>query len=193
MKLIVGLGNPGKLYQNSRHNIGFLAVKALAKVYRISFKKDSGTFSLSARGKIKSQDVILAIPFTFMNVSGMAVSALLKKYKIDLEDLLVVYDDLDLEFGRLKVRPSGSSGGHRGLKSIIYSLGNQAFSRLRLGIGRPEADIDAAEFVLSSFTKEEKGRVKEIIQRAVQCCCIWLTKGVTEAMDVFNARSAKDE
>jgi PTH1 family peptidyl-tRNA hydrolase len=193
MKLIVGLGNPGKLYQNSRHNVGFLAVKALAKVYRISFKKDSGTFSLSGKGKIKSQDVILAIPFTFMNVSGMAVSALLKKYKIDSEDLLVVYDDLDLEFGRLRIRPSGSSGGHRGLKSIIYSLGNQAFSRLRLGIGRPEADMDTAEFVLSSFNKEEKGRVKEIIQRAVECCCIWLTKGVTETMDVFNARSAKDE
>lgn len=193
MKLIVGLGNPGKRYADSRHNIGFSVIRALAKGYKVSFKRDSGTFSLSARTKIDHQSVILAIPFTFMNLSGVAVDALLKKYKIGLDDFLIVYDDLDLEFSRLKIQKSGSSAGHRGLKSIIYSLGTQQFCRLRIGIGRPADDRDAAEYVLSSFTKKEKERVKEVSEKAFQCCQAWATKGITKAMDIFNTRSKKDE
>lgn len=188
MKLIVGLGNPGKRYVDSRHNIGFSIIKALAKFYKIYFKKDSGTFSLSAKGKINNQDAILAIPFTFMNVSGVAVNALLKKYKIDLNNLLVVCDDLDLEWGRIKIRSSGLSGGHHGLQSIIDSVGSQGFCRLRIGIGKPHTNIDAAEYVLSSFTKEEKEQREEIIEKACHCCEVWVSEGVSKSMNIFNAR-----
>jgi PTH1 family peptidyl-tRNA hydrolase len=188
MKLIIGLGNPGRPYQDSRHNIGFKVIQALAREYKVSFKRESGTFSLIARVKINHQGVVLAIPFTFMNLSGAAIRPLLKRYKIGVDSLLVVHDDLDLEFSRLKIQKSGSSGGHRGLKSIIYSLGSQEFSRLRIGIGRPSPDTDAAEYVLSSFTKKEKGKVKQIVEKASQCCQAWIRDGLTRAMNMFNCK-----
>jgi len=199
MKLIVGLGNPGRIYTESRHNIGFSVIKALSKIYKIPLKKNN-TFSLSGKGKLEDENLILALPLTFMNLSGIAVSALIKKYKIDLprpsragrslDNLLVVCDDLDLGFGVIKIRPSGSSGGHRGLGSIIDSLGSQGFPRLRVGIGRPlQARTDAASFVLSPFTKKEKERVKELIENACDCCRVWVKKGITESMNIFNRRS----
>jgi len=195
VKLIVGLGNPGRNYTGSRHNAGFSVIKALTKNYKIPLKKD--TFSLSGKCKIEDKNIILALPLTFMNLSGIAVSALLKKYKIDLprpctqgrglENLLVVCDDLDLGFGVIKIRPNGSSGGHRGLESIIDSLGSQEFARLRIGIGRPlEGNTDAASFVLSPFTKREKGEMKEIIEVACGCCRAWAKKGITGSMNIFN-------
>jgi len=193
MRLIVGLGNPGRLYTDSRHNIGFSVVKALAKSYKISLKKESGNSSLSAKGKIDGKNVILATPLTFMNLSGIAVRDLFKKYRIDLDNLLVVCDDLDLEFGRLKLRPSGSSGGHRGLKSIIDSLGSQEFPRLRIGIGRSSQEIEASVYVLSPFSRREKGQVKHIIEKAVGCCRSWVVKDITETMNIFNKRSEIDE
>ncbi|MBI3991458.1 MAG: aminoacyl-tRNA hydrolase [Candidatus Omnitrophica bacterium] len=172
----------------SRHNAGFSVVKALSKNYKIPLKKDN-TFSLSGKGKIQGESLILALPLTFMNLSGAAVSALIKKYKVDLQDLLVVCDDLDLGFGVIKIRPNGSSGGHRGLDSIINSIGSQEFARLRIGIGRPVHDNgDAADFVLSSFTKKEKERVKEIMALACDCCRMWSTKGIIESMNIFNRR-----
>jgi len=196
MKLIIGLGNPGRIYTESRHNIGFSVIKALSKIYKIPLKKDN-TFSLSGKGKIGAENLILALPLTFMNLSGIAVSALIKKYKIDLprpareerglDNLLVVCDDLDLDFGVIKIRPSGSSGGHRGLGSIIDSLGSREFSRLRIGIGRPLRDnTDAASFVLSPFAKKEKGKIKEIIENACDCCRVWAMKGIVESMNIFN-------
>jgi len=189
VKLIVGLGNPGRIYTESRHNIGFAVIKALSKIYKISLKKDN-TFSLSGKGKIGLENLILALPLTFMNLSGVAVSALTKKYKIDLDNLLVVFDDLDLDFGVIKIRPSGSSAGHRGLGSIIDSLGSQEFSRLRIGIGRPSRhNTDASSFVLSLFTKKEKGKIKEIIENACGCCRLWVMKGIIESMNIFNRRS----
>lgn len=204
MKLIVGLGNPGRGYIDSRHNIGFSVIKALAKDFKISLKKENASSSLIGKGKIGKHYVILAMPLTFMNLSGIAVRALLKKYRIDLsrpfyseekleskkgrglDNLLVVCDDLDLELGRLKLSPSGSSGGHRGFKSIIDSIGSQGFARLRIGIGRPNQDIDAAEYVLSSFNKKEKEHVKKIIEKATLCCQSWVTKGITKTMNIFN-------
>lgn len=189
MKLIVGLGNPGKDYIYSRHNIGFLVIKALAKIHGALLRREIATFSLNAKDKIRGQNVILAIPLTFMNLSGIAVSALLKKYKIDLGNLLVICDDLDLEFGRVKIRVSGSSGGHLGLRSIIDSLECQNFCRLRLGIGRPKNDIEPAEYVLSAFSKKEKREIKEIEAKAVSCCQVWVTRGITECMNNFNRRS----
>jgi PTH1 family peptidyl-tRNA hydrolase len=188
MKLIVGLGNPGRIYCDSRHNIGFSVVKSLSESYGILIKKDKPAFSLSGKSKIEGQNIILSMPLTFMNLSGIAVSALIKKYKIELDDLLVICDDLDLEFGRIKIRPFGSSGGHNGLKSIIDSLKTQDFSRLRLGIGRPKKDIDSSRYVLSPFAKEERRKIKEAIKEAEDCCQVWATKGITESMNIFNRR-----
>ena len=215
MKLVIGLGNPGRIYSESRHNIGFSVIKALSKIYKIPLKKDN-TFSLSGKGKIEGENLILALPLTFMNLSGIAVSALIKKYKIDLprpcthgrglDNLLVVCDDLDLDFGVIKIRPSGSSAGHRGLGSIIETLGSQGFSRLRIGIGRPphqsvsknvgkanwcrgrplRDNTDASSFVLSSFAKKEKGKIKELIENACDCCRVWVKKGIIESMNTFN-------
>lgn len=184
----MGLGNPGGTYRDSRHNIGFSVVKALARAYKITLKKESASCSLAGKGEIEGVNVILAMPLTFMNLSGSAVNLLLKKYKISLEDLLVVCDDLDLEFGRLRVRPSGSSGGQRGLKSIIAALKSGEFCRLRIGIGRPRKNMDAAGFVLSDFSRREKNRIKDVIRQACDCCRVWITEGVTESMNIFNTR-----
>lgn len=188
MKLIVGLGNPGRDYADSRHNIGFMVVKALAKAHDISFKKVFGIAAFEGRAKIRGQFVLLAMPLSFMNLSGSAVRSLVKRHKINLEDLLVVCDDLDLEFARLKIRPSGSSGGHNGLKSIIDNLEAQDFARLRIGIGRPHTAVDAADFVLAPFAKKEKEEIKETIARAQECCETWVTKGITESMNLFNQK-----
>lgn len=189
MKLIVGLGNPGRLYTDSRHNIGFSAVKALSRVNKISLKKDRDTFSLSSKGRIGAQTVILAMPLTFMNLSGIAVRALLKKHKVHLDNLLVVCDDLDLEFGRIKLRPSGSSGGHRGLNSIIESVKDASFARLRIGIGRPHIqDTNPSEYVLLPFNKKEKGQINKILERAVACCQAWAQEGVAKSMNKFNRK-----
>ncbi len=192
MKLIVGLGNPGGIYTNSRHNIGFKVVRALAKARNLTLKKDSGAPALSAKFKIDKQSVVLAMPLVFMNLSGLAVSGLLKKYKIDLYDLLVVCDDLDLEFGRLKIKQEGSSGGHRGLESIISSLGKKNFNRLRIGIDRPRPRLETAEYVLSGFTRQEKERLLETIDKAVDCCLAWVSEGITKSMNIFNPCQRKE-
>lgn len=186
MKLIVGLGNPGEAYSDSRHNIGFSVVKALARSYRILLKKERGVLSLCAKTKIENQSVMLALPLTFMNLSGPAIGALLKKYRVDLDKLLVVCDDLDLGFGRLKMKHCGSSGGHRGLQSIIDFLNCSKFSRLRIGIGRPHPNIEASRYVLLPFTKREKEQIRAIIKEATDCCRTWVLEGVTKTMNIFN-------
>lgn len=188
MILIAGLGNPGKLYINSRHNIGFKVIEALSKKYRTSLNKDKDTLSLIGKVNIEDKDVLLAMPQTFMNLSGVALKQLQNKYAVGLSDILVICDDLDLEFGRLKLRPQGSSGVHRGLESIMNSLGSQKLARLRIGIGRPDCDIDAASYVLAGFKSEEKEELKQIINQSCLCCQAWLSKGITEAMNIFNAR-----
>ena len=189
MKLIVGLGNPGDTYIDSRHNIGFSLVDALSKYCGGSFKRDRGTFALTARCRLRETAVILAKPVTFMNLSGVAVKALLKKYKVEPGDLLVVLDDLDLELGRIKIRPSGSAGGHHGLGSIIENIHSQDFARLRLGIGRPHPAIDTSDYVLSQFTRKESQILKEAISTACACAQAWLSKNIQETMNMFNKRS----
>lgn len=193
MKLIVGLGNPGRIYKNSRHNIGFSVLDALAKSQEIVFKKEADVYSWTAKlvdgsKKTPAPHLVLAQPQTFMNLSGFSVRALLKKYKVGLEDLLVVCDDLDLELGRIKIKGCGSSAGHRGIKSIIGTLKSSNFCRLRLGIGRPDIGRDAAAYVLSAFTREEKKTVKCAIDNACECIKIWVAQGITPAMDRFNKR-----
>lgn len=188
MKLIVGLGNPGKIYLDSRHNIGFSVVNALAKSHKVVFKEDSGVCALTVKCKLRNEFVLLAMPLTFMNRSGLAVSALLKKYKIALDNLLVVCDNLDLELGRQKIRPYGSAGGHQGLKSIIGSLKSERFARLRIGIARPQTDVEVSEYVLSPFTLKEKAQVKEVIKKASIACGLWVREGITKTMNIVNKR-----
>ncbi|MDP2905660.1 MAG: aminoacyl-tRNA hydrolase [Candidatus Omnitrophota bacterium] len=186
MKLIVGLGNPGDNYKDSRHNVGFRLVRALAKDQAAALKRDWGTQALSARTKINGQAALVAIPLTYMNLSGKAVRALVKKYKVALVDLLIVVDDLDLELGRQKIRPGGSSGGHKGLESVAASLSTPLFARLRIGIGRPHRGIDSAEYVLMPFLKKEKEIIDGIIDDAVECCRSWVTDGMDKTMEKFN-------
>ncbi len=192
MKLIVGLGNPGDIYKDSRHNIGFSVVRHLAKTQGIALKKERNVFC--GRGNIADVEVLLALPLTFMNLSGTAVNLLRKRHKIDLNKLLVVSDDLDLEFGRLKIRAGGASGGHKGLQSVIDNLGSREFVRLRIGIGRPDDDkyTDASEYVLAPFSGKEKEACRDIIEKAAFCCEIWVKEGVHKCMNIFNKRS-KDE
>ena len=189
MKLIVGLGNPGLSYANSRHNIGFSVVKELARGHKAVFKKDRGCFSLTAKAAFFGEEIILAMPQAFMNLSGLAVKPLLKKYKIDLSGLLVVCDDLDLEFGRLKLKTGGSCAGHQGIKSIIASVNSQEFPRLRVGIGRPPNHLEASEFVLLPFVREERVKLAGIIKSATDCCCTWISDGAVEAMNMFNKQN----
>ncbi len=186
MKLIVGLGNPGKVYADSRHNIGFLVISALSKRYGITLKRDFNTRALSGKGNIAGVEAVLSEPFTFMNVSGTAVKALLKKHKVSIEDLLVICDDLDLELGRIKIRKSGSSGGHRGLQSIIDSLQGNNFNRLRIGIGRPSQGIEPADYVLSSFARKEKNAVNSVIESACDGIEVWGSQGIVKTMNIFN-------
>ena len=193
MKLIVGLGNPGTVYANSRHNAGYAVIKDIAQSQKTLLKRDLGTSSLSAKIKVGAKTIVLAQPLNFMNLSGSAVKALLKKYRIDLSDLLIVCDDLDLEFGRMKLKPTDSSAGHRGVGSIIDSLGTSDFARLKIGIGRPHKYVEAADYVLMPFTRKEKEEFSGIIDSAAECCLSWVEKGVNESMNIYNKRSNDNE
>lgn len=189
MKLIVGLGNPGDTYKHSRHNIGFAVVRALSRAHDAALVRDKTVSCLCAKAKIGGHNVVLALPLTFMNLSGRAVSALLDRHNACAKDLLVVSDDLDLDLGRLRLRPGGSSGGHRGLGSVIEALGSREFARLRLGIGRPHPGPAGADYVLSPFLKKEKAVLSETIDRAISCCEAWAKDGTAKAMEQFNRRA----
>jgi PTH1 family peptidyl-tRNA hydrolase len=188
MKLIVGLGNPGEVYSHSRHNIGFSVVKALAKEHKGNFRKERDSQGWVAKVRIRGQPVILALPATFMNLSGLCVEQLLRKHKLDRKDLLVVCDDLDLEFGRIKLRPSGGSGGHRGLESIIEVLQSDGFGRLRIGVGRPPKGRFASEHVLLNFNKKERMCLRQIKEDVVACLESWVAQGVSKTMNIFNRK-----
>ncbi|MCX5710723.1 MAG: aminoacyl-tRNA hydrolase [Candidatus Omnitrophica bacterium] len=193
MKLVVGLGNPGKVYSSSRHNAGFMVVIALAEKHKVSLKRGFLSSSLTAKIKINGEQVVLAQPLSFMNLSGSVVKTLLKKYKISANDLLVICDDMDLEFGRLKLRPDGSSGGHKGLDSISKSLANNEYCRLRIGVGRPHERIDPADYVLAPFNKIELKEAEGVIDTAVSCVESWITQGLSETMNNYNKRSKSNE
>jgi len=192
VKLIVGLGNPGLIYAGSRHNIGFTVVKSLARSLKAALKKDSSVSALTAKTSCGQHNLVLALPQTFMNLSGIAVKALLKKFKLSPQDLLVVCDDLDLEPGRIKIRPFGSSAGQRGMVSIIEQLGTQDFNRLRIGIGRPKNPQDAARYVLAGFLRKEKALIELAREDAVDCCLSWVENGIIKTMDSFNTRSKNE-
>jgi len=190
-KMIVGLGNPGPEYARNRHNIGFQVVDQLAKRHGLAFDK----FQKRARlvvGAIAlpgdaAQRVLLAKPMTYMNVSGEAVAALAAFYKIAPADILVVCDDLDLPVGRIRLRAGGGSGGQRGVQSIITRLGSQDFPRLRVGIGRPQGQMDAAAYVLQDFSAEQESEMAFVRPKAADAIEAWLAHGVEMAMNQFNA------
>src|SRR5579859_121319 len=183
--LIVGLGNPGRDYESTRHNVGFRCVDALAAVHKLTFDKHQAR-ALLADGLIGEKRVTLAKPQTFMNLSGESVGSLVTFYKLPLERLIVVSDDLDIPLGTLRLRMAGSAGGQNGLKSVIAHLGTQEFSRLRFGIGRPPGRMEVVAYVLQGFAKADDILVDETISRAVKALETWLTDGIEIAMTRFN-------
>ena len=185
LKMIVGLGNPGPRYARNRHNVGFQCLDRLAEKHGLAFDERRANAVL-ARGRIDAARVVLVKPMTFMNLVGPAVAAVARFYKIAPQDLLVVYDDLDLPQGRIRLRPEGGSGGHNGMKSIIQHLGTQAFPRLRVGIGRPPGRMDPADYVLQDFSPEEEAVMSQVRERAVAAIECWLREGIVEAMNTFN-------
>jgi PTH1 family peptidyl-tRNA hydrolase len=185
MKMIVGLGNPGIAYRRTRHNLGFMVVQKLAEQRGMRFRRAPHRSS-QAQGRIGKEQVVLVRPMTFMNVSGLAVGGALRDHRASLEELLVVCDDVNLDLGRMRLRRSGTAGGHNGLKSLIEHLQSEAFPRLRLGVGpRPEG-VDMMSYVLSPFRRGEWPRVHEVIARAVQAIETWVYHGIDEAMNRFN-------
>jgi len=158
-KLIIGLGNPGKQYEHTRHNAGFLVVDALANELDLSWSKKLFINALVAEGNVDGQKVILAKPQTFMNRSGQAVAKLMKRYKVTTDALVIVYDDVDIEQGALRFREEGSAGGHNGMKSIIQMINTQAFARLRIGIGKPPERAPLEDYVLGKMSTEEQAKL----------------------------------
>lgn len=191
MKLIVGLGNPGYLYARHRHNIGFMCVSQLARQQRIQFDRKQGA-ARTGIGTIAGATVVLARPQTYMNASGESVSTLLKKLNVKPEDLIVIHDDLDLPVGKIRLRLGGSSGGHKGIESIISRIGTRDFYRVRVGIGRPESDEGAAKeeavisYVLSDFNTDEKNIIEKAIIQACEAVVSLIGEGITEAMNKYN-------
>ena len=189
--LIVGLGNRGREYAHNRHNVGFMIVERWAAAHTLTFDKLQH-HAIIALGRSGEQRVIAAKPQTYMNDSGRAVSALLRYYKIPLERLLVIFDDLDLPFGSIRLRAEGGAGGHNGMRSIIQHLGNNTFARLRVGIGRPPGRMDPAAFVLQDFNRDEMAEFDTLLDRAGQAIDTFLNDGITSAMNQFNANPPRD-
>ncbi len=184
VKLVVGLGNPGRQYVRSRHNIGFMVADEFARHARFEFSRRRFNAML-AEGLAAGDRVIVAKPQTFMNLSGEAVAKLYKFYRVTPENLLVIYDDLDLPVGKIRVRPKGSAGGHHGMESIIERIGTCDFPRLRIGIGRPDPDADI-DHVLGAFSGEERTLLEQAIQQSVDAVVAWLSHGLSAAMNEFN-------
>ncbi|AEF93001.1 Peptidyl-tRNA hydrolase [Desulfotomaculum nigrificans CO-1-SRB] len=183
MKLIVGLGNPGPEYAKTRHNIGFMVIDALARDLGIVVEKNQHK-ALTGQAYLGREKLILAKPQTYMNLSGQAVVALMNWYKLQPVDLLVIYDDMDLPPGRLRIRQSGSAGGQKGMKSIIELLGTQEFTRMKVGIGRPEHG--AIDHVLGKIDDQEAALINPAIMAAVEAAKVWVLDGAPAAMNKFN-------
>ena len=186
--LVVGLGNPGSKYWNTRHNVGFAALDALAeqlhaRVDRVKFQ------GLTGQAELEGRKLILLKPTTYMNLSGQSVAAAAKFYKIPPEHILVMFDDISLDLGRLRVRKNGSAGGHNGVKSIISSIGSQEFPRIKIGVGaKPHPDYDLADWVLSAFPYDQREAMAETYRRAAQAAITLITQGPDAAANLFNGK-----
>lgn len=183
--LIIGLGNPGAEYRQNRHNIGFMVIDQLAQalsisLQRVKFKAITGT------GKFEGRRVILAKPQTYMNASGESVGPLSRYFKVPLNQLMVVHDDLDIPFGSLRIRPMGGTSGQKGMKSIVEKLGSQDFPRMRIGIGRPPGRMDPADYVLQNFKNDELTTRDEVLDSATAAIKLFILEGLDKAMNTFN-------
>jgi PTH1 family peptidyl-tRNA hydrolase len=184
MKLIVGLGNPGAAYERTRHNVGWQVVDAFARKFRIEITKHEKN-ALTGSGRVAGGSVMIAKPLTYMNLSGDAVKLLVNAYLESTDDLIVVYDDIDLPLGRLRIRPNGSAGTHNGMRSIIGTIGSESFPRLRIGIGAQEQGR-LRDFVLDEFTAEEQPVVNRAVERSVDALVLFARGDLKRAMNVFN-------
>lgn len=185
--LIVGLGNPGPNYRQNRHNIGFMVVNALAESLNIPMQRVEMR-ALVGKGLLGGERVILAKPQTYMNSSGQSVAPLARFYKIPLEQLMVIHDDLDLPFGTLRLRPLGGTGGQKGMESIIKLLGTHDFPRLRVGIGRPPGRMDPADYVLHDFDPPQQNLLPEVLDAAVKAIRTFVLEGIEASMNAYNGR-----
>jgi len=183
--VIIGLGNPGRDYAATRHNLGFRVVDLLAERWQAGFSGGKGEYLLAVT-RFAERSIVLSKPTTYMNESGFAVQGLLSWYRIDPEDLLVISDDVNLPIGTMRFRQGGSSGGHRGLEHIIYQLGRDDFTRLRIGVGAENMPEDLKGYVLSPFRAEERELIEEMISRAADAVESYLSSGLEEAMNLFN-------
>jgi PTH1 family peptidyl-tRNA hydrolase len=196
MKLIVGLGNPGKAYAHNRHNVGFHCINYFTKRHSARLDRRQCRARVGV-AQVNSRSVLLARPGTFVNLSGQSVACLVHKHHVHLSDLLVVYDDLDLPLGKIRLRQSGSSGGHKGMNSIISALGSGDFPRIRVGIGRPLgekqaiSEDDIVNYVLSDFSPQEQTVIGPAIARTAEAIECFLTEGIDVAMNGFNQRSGE--
>lgn len=178
-----GYGNPGKEYENTRHNVGFMAIDCLAKKLSVEVSKEKFS-ALCGEGVYNGEKLILLKPQTFMNLSGKSVEEAVSFYKISLDDLIVIYDDIDIEFGKIRIRPEGSSGTHNGMRNISDTLNSHDFPRIRIGVGKPEPDIDLAEYVLSNFNLDEMKIVSSAVEIATESVLNILDFGIQKAMNM---------
>ncbi len=191
MYIIVGLGNPGRKYENTRHNMGFIAVDLLAEKYGIKIDKIKFK-ALVGEGRIAGQKVLLVKPQTFMNLSGQSVVEVMNFYKEEIENLIVIYDDIDIPTGTIRLRKKGSAGTHNGMRNIVYLLGEDGFPRIRVGIGS-EKKVDLINYVIGGVSKGEKEPLEDALTRAADAAACIVEKGIDKAMNEYNVRQKKEE
>ncbi len=187
-RLIVGLGNPGSEYEWTRHNMGFLTISRLAGDMGLRLRKSTSVKGLWAEGRLENQEIVLLLPHSFMNNSGMVVKQAVLAKKIEPENILIVCDDFSLVFGQIRMREQGSDGGHNGLSSVIEHLGTKEFSRLRLGIGPIPPHKNTVDFVLEDFRLDEKRKLPEFLTAASDCCRAWTSESLSTVMSRYNQK-----
>jgi PTH1 family peptidyl-tRNA hydrolase len=192
MHIIVGLGNPTEKYQATRHNVGWDAITRLSDDYKIplDFKKHK---AICGKGYMEGEKVILAQPITYMNLSGESVRELVDFYKVSPEEVIVIYDDISLEVGQLRIRKKGSAGGHNGIKSIISHLGTDEFPRIKVGVGDKPKGWDLADYVLSRFQGEEQASIREALKDSADACKMIITSGMDAAMNLYNKKKQENK
>jgi len=191
MRIIVGLGNPGEKYRATRHNIGWDTITRISDNYGIPLNQMKHK-AICGTGFIEGEKVILAQPVTYMNLSGESVRELVDFYKVSPEDIIIIYDDIDLDVGQLRIRKKGSAGGHNGIKSIISHLGTDEFPRIRIGVGAKPKDWDLADYVLSRFKDEEEAVIRQALKDASDACRLIITSGIDAAMNKYNKKKNSD-
>jgi len=191
MRIIIGLGNPGEKYQATRHNIGWDAITRISDDYGIPLNQMKHK-ARCGTGYIEGEKVILAQPVTYMNHSGESVRELVDYYKVSTEDIIIIYDDIDLDVGQLRIRKKGSAGGHNGIKSIISHLGTDEFPRIRIGVGAKPKDWDLADYVLSRFKDEEQASIRQALKDASDACRMIISSGMEAAMNKYNKKKVSN-